>query len=451
MAVITPIDLRLYHAARAAADAVASGGQKNAYAQAARTAIGSGYRFKVWNGNTLVLNVLFAGSPPIVGNSLVLTQAQISSIDTIIDTDTTLANLRGQIESALGKMWVPGAVGRSGKVFNFNGPIVAANSLRNLTITFDPPANLDGGSVPTGLTKAALASMMYQGNDNGWYPAVVVNGPDSAGTFTRGVQHFAYVATARKASDWNLADFNMIPGYRFALDASFGATAGDWVTRAPWFVLADAQGGGLTTRNTAGNTRIQARNFRHIDVFANGTTQITGPAAESQDPNWNGGQAWGRWYSRFTGPSPGEQYTDVFGTTPNDYDPASLSKSRNEAANGGGWSMGSVGLGAYSSFVYHGYPISIGRDYSVWRDQTIGSITLLDLRLIKHNPAGPDDSDLSHNIAYVGCDWYLNKIAGGVSEAYHSSWKRLTTSWQTIMATDLTYDQIMAANLPGFS
>lgn len=140
-------DLTLYHLYRTAAKNAPVGQEAAAALSAARTAMGAGFRFRVLRNSdqSVRLDLLFAGQLPIVGNRIVVTQAQLAATTTKLDTSTSAGGLTGQIESLDGARRIRGTAGRAGAQFVFSDDIRADTPIGTISLQIDAPTSMTSG------------------------------------------------------------------------------------------------------------------------------------------------------------------------------------------------------------------------------------------------------------------------------------------------------------------
>lgn len=142
MAMLT--SLNLFNRYWPVVTALPSGSKANGGLGEVRTAIGSGPRFQCTRNGVLFLDITFSGLIPLVGGQLVLTQANIATINTIIDaatnSGTILCKLSGNGYALIG------TGGRSATDFIFSKDVSAIEGLSSgLSIVFTLASSLDAG------------------------------------------------------------------------------------------------------------------------------------------------------------------------------------------------------------------------------------------------------------------------------------------------------------------
>ncbi len=120
---------------------------------------------------------------------------------------------------------------------------------------------------------------------------------------------------------------------------------------------------------------------------------------------------------------------------------------RNEARNGGGVSMRSIGREAYAKHLWHTW----GAPHKI-PDGAVGAVTVFFMRKILDDPSGPDDRARARLLAGGAGDWYRDtatltapKVQGkNVLYMGFSRLKYVTNDWQLFGWSSLTEAQLRA-------
>lgn len=76
-----------------------------------------------------------------------------------------------------------------------------------------------------------------------------------------------------------------------------------------------------------------------------------------------------------------------------------------------------------------------------------GIVTVCEARLIKNNPAGPDDRKIATFLINVGADYYPNAMGSGIENNPSiggSKFKFVTTAWRSFAFTTLSYAELVS-------
>lgn len=306
--------------------------------------------------------------------------------------------------------------------------------VRTSGVLLTAPTSLDasgsGGSTTGIYSVATLNGDMSLGNTNGWYIEAAPNTQDSNGPGGK----YPYIAIGRNRSDAQ----SYWPGEYLSDSAPQGVSIsnGTSIRRQPWFVVGRA----AQVAGTAGNTRVQIRGFKQLVLESDNSWTTDASADECIES--------ASWHANFRSPG-NETYEEIStGGQPGQRRVESV-------ANGGGSSLGSIGVGNDGSSIprrlrwaLHGYPVNSSRTRLAWL-QCKGAMTVLEARLILHDPSGVDDRANAGLLMWTGADWY----AGGsyINEHCHGRLKLITNDWQIFSAHDLTSAQLASYPPPGYS
>lgn len=161
----------------------AIGGKRLAGVQSVSSQLGTGWKVSLRRDSVEVLRLVGSGALPVVGNTIVITQANIASTEYIANADIDTGAWEARIQNAAGTQYISGGVGRATTNFILSGDIVASEGVTLGTLTFTLPASLDqqpaGTPSPVGIggtwnitfreefDTATLNSAVW--NDGIWY------------------------------------------------------------------------------------------------------------------------------------------------------------------------------------------------------------------------------------------------------------------------------------------
>lgn len=448
------VSTTMQNTAVAAAGAAANGSKNAAYLTSISSSIGNNFVRRLYRNGTLEYSITCSGALSAYTSGNVITLPTSETVTTNLSADIDTGTWEHRIEkNGDNTVYIASTLGPTGagKAFTLSTDLDGTT-----TVTFATGTLTCGGfdTVTSSIyTVENLVKSMYQANDiadsqiprnytNSYNRSYVNNAPSG---------QYSYITS---------------PGGRYAFQntpirlqgpepgSTTIAASGDSTYNAfPWIW----NGGGYQPDNTATNTRVQRRNAKYYYLTLSGQwvlhSQNSVPATDAN----------GYFYKS-------SRNNDLLNITTNSG--AQLSHLRDESSNGGGSSLGSIGLGtantgqtinggdigagsqalAYRDYGWHWYPHSgLSGSKQYFLNNIQGVLNICEFRNILHNPVGTDDRANARQLVLMGVDWGYS--GGYFSEYMHSKWHLVPASGDWILASCTDIDPaILATNPPpGFT
>lgn len=425
------------NALMAVAGAQAQGSQKARFCSDIATILGSNAIFRIKVGGTTKYQSTVVGALTSSASGIAMPTQFVEPASTNVADALTASDALIEVSNASNqtiRITVPLKSSVNAAFLLASAVLDGTKLVRTSGVLLTPPTSLDA-SVGSGSTTgiylvSTLNADMANGNTNGWYIEAAPNTQDLNGPGGK----YPYIAIGRNRSDAQ----SYWPG-EYLSDSSpqgVGISDGTSIRRQPWFVVGRA----AQVAGTAGNTRVQTRGFKQL-VLESGNTWTTDASTDEAIESAS-------WHANFR--SPGNETYEAITTG------GQAGQRRVEpSGNGGGSSLGSIGVGNDGSAIprrlkwaLHGYPVNSSRTRLQWL-QCHGAMTVLEARLILHDPSGTDDRANAGLLMWTGADWY----AGGsyINEHCHGRLKLITNDWQIFSAHDLTSAQLASYPPTGYS
>lgn len=337
------------------------------------------------------------------------------------------------------KIAVPLAVGAFTGDLSISGDIASGQAVgRSDVLRLNLPSTaFDTGSTATSSVEKIISDMTAK-NENGLYPDTYTNADDSL----RPGSQYAYVDVQLRAGNplyggyWaGLFSDGVIQGTSYA-SQSFWHQAWGWIGSGNRIT-----GGGVGPGNTATNTRVQCKGCKLLALRFDGTWETWGSASMDGYP-----ESFGSWYQS----SRNNTIQDIASGS-------ALSQGKDETSNGGGWSLGSIGLGTASSGIslqdstsryYPGEALNyLNWNIHFWPTRALksmadlianyhGTMVVFQTRKILHNTGGTDDRANARMVASAGMD--IGYASGGyASGMHHGRFSEVQNTWTLHASTDI--------------